>query len=62
MNDISNHAITIRHTLIGMGRKQHRTPVITDNSTVNSFVHSEMQVKRLKSWDMKYNWLRDKAA
>ena len=55
-------AIGIRNTLIGMGHPQGKTPVITDDSTANSFVHSEMHVKHSKSWDMKYNWLRDCAA
>ena len=55
-------AIGIRNALIGMGHPQGKTPVITDNSTAKSFVHSEMRVKRSKSWDMKYNWLRDRAA
>ena len=55
-------AIGICNTLIGMGYPQGKTPVITDNSTPKSFVHSEMRVKRSKSWDMKYNWLRDCAA
>ena len=55
-------AIGIRTALIGMGHKQDKTEVITDNSTANSFVHSEMRVKRSKSWDMKYNWLRDRVA
>ena len=55
-------AIGIRNTLNAMGHPQGKTEVITDNSTANSFVHSEMRVKRSKSWDMKYNWLRDRAA
>ena len=55
-------AIGIRNTLTAMGHPQGKTEVITDNSTANSFVHSEMRVKRSKSWDMKYNWLRDRAA
>ena len=55
-------AIGIRNALNGMGHTQGRTPVITDNSTANSFVHSEMRVKRSKSWDMKFNWLRDRSA
>ena len=41
--------IGIRTTLEGMGHPQDRTPVITDKSTANSFVHSEMRVKRSKS-------------
>ena len=35
-------AIVIRNTSIGMGHPQNKTEVITDNSTTNSFVHSEM--------------------
>ena len=55
-------AVGIRNALTGLGHPQQRTDVITDNSTANSFVHSEMRVKRSKSWDMRYNWLRDRAA
>ena len=52
-------AVGIRHALNGLGNLQQRTEVITDNSTANSFVHSEMRVKQSNSWDMQYNWLRD---
>ena len=55
-------AIGIRNALIGLGHKQGKTQVITNNSRVNSFVHSEMRVKQSKSWDIKYHWLRDRAA
>ena len=44
-----NQAIAICHALNEMGHTQNRTSVITDNSTANSFVYSEMQVKRSKS-------------
>ena len=46
-------AIGIQNVLTGLGHKQGKTPVITDNSTANSFVHSEMRVKQSKSWDKK---------
>ena len=55
-------AIGIRNALEGMGHPQGKTTVITDNSTATSFVHSAMREKRSKSWDMKYNWLRDRQA
>ena len=55
-------AVGIWHALHGLGQPQNCTEVITDNSTANSFVHSEMRVKQLKSWDMRYNWLRDRSA
>ena len=51
--------IAIWQALIGLVHPQQKTIVKTDNSTTNSLVHSEMRVKRSKSWDMKYNWLRD---
>ena len=52
----------IYNALIGFGHPLDQTEVITDNSAVNSLVHSEMRVKHSKSWDMKYNWLRDRSA
>ena len=55
-------AIGLRNDLIGLVHPQNKTPVITDTSTAKSFVHSEMRVKRSKSWDMRFNWLRDRAA
>ena len=55
-------AVGICSTLEGLGHPQHCTEVITDFSAANSFVHSEMQVKQSKSWDMRYNWLRDRIA
>ena len=41
-------SIGICNALIGMGHPQSQTEVITDNSTANSFVHSEMRVKHSK--------------
>ena len=55
-------AVGICHALYGLGHPQNCTEVITDNFTANSFVHSEMRVKRSKSWDMHYNLLRDRSA
>ena len=55
-------AIGIRNALEGMDHPQGKTTVITDNSTATSFVHSAMREKRSKSWDMKYNCLRDQQA
>lgn len=55
-------AIGLCNALIGLGHPQKQNPLITDYSTANSFVHSEMRVKRSKSWDMQFNWLRDHSA
>ena len=53
--------VDTRHALAGIRHPQQQTDVVTDNSTANSFVHSTMRVKRSKSWDMRYNWLRDQS-
>ena len=55
-------AIGLRNTLNEMGHPQEKTRVSTDNTTATSFVHSAMRAKRSKSWDMKFNWLRDRTA
>ena len=54
--------VGIWHALEGLCHPQTHTRVIANYSTANSFVHSEMRVKRSKSWDMRYNWLRDRIA
>ena len=53
-------AVQIRQALSGLGHLQNRAEEITHNYTVNSYVHLEMRVKRSKSWDMRYNWLRNR--
>ena len=53
--------IRIRRTLEAIGHMQHPTPIKTDNKTANSFVHSSMQTKHSKTWDMRYHWLREKS-
>ena len=60
--DNGQRTIMIRRTLTSMGHPQKATPVKTDNDTANSFVHSTMRVKRSKTWDMRYHWLRGKLA
>jgi len=60
--DNGQRTIMIRRTLASMGHPQKATPVKTDNDTANSFVHSTMRVKRSKTWDMRYHWLRGKLA
>jgi hypothetical protein len=48
---ISLHAL--RHPQLAM-------PLKTDNSTLHSFVHANIKQRRSKTWDMRWNWLRDK--
>ena len=56
----AREAIPIRQTLIAMGHPQPPTPLKTDNTTALSFIKSNIRQKKSKSWDMRYNWLRDR--
>ncbi len=50
-------AIPARHTLDFLGHKQPPTPMQTDNTTALGVVNNNV-MKKLKSMDMKYHWLR----
>ena len=52
-------ALTFRRTLEAIGHPQRPTRIKTDNKTANSFVHASMRIKRSKTWDMRYHWLRE---
>jgi hypothetical protein len=52
--------IPIRRILHALGHVQPPTPVKTDNSTANGFIHNNIHQKQSKSWDVRYYWLRDK--
>ena len=52
--------LPIRRILHALGHVQPPTPVKTDNSTANGFIHNNIHQKRSKSWDMRYYSLRDK--
>ena len=54
-------AIIIRRALEALGHPQPPTPLKTDNSTAASFVHANIRQKRSKTWDMRWNWLRDRS-
>ena len=53
-------AIPIRRILETLTHPQPATPIKTDNSTANGFVHNNIHQKRSKSWDMRYYWLRER--
>ena len=55
-------ALPIRYMLEQLGHPQSPSPIKTDNSTANAFVHNNLTQKKSKSWDMRYYWLRDKEA
>jgi hypothetical protein len=53
--------IVIQRALEALGHKQPPTPLKTDNFTANSFVHANIRQRPSKTWDMRWNWLRDKS-
>ena len=53
-------AIVLRRTLESLNHPQKATEVVTDNKTANSFVTNTMKMKKSKTWDMRWNWLREK--
>ena len=52
--------IALRNLLKQIGHSQPPTTIHTDNSTTVGFVNKNIQMKRSKSWDMNFHWLRDK--
>jgi hypothetical protein len=58
----AQEAIVCQISLRALGHPQEATPLKTDNSTSNSFVHANIKQRRSKMWDMRWNWLRDKTA
>ena len=56
----AQNIIPLRWTLEQLGHKQPPTPLKTDNNTAYNFVSKNMKQRKSKSWDMRYNWLRDK--
>jgi hypothetical protein len=53
--------IACRISLHALNHPQPATPLKTDNSTSNSFIHANIKQRRSKTWDMRWNWLRDKS-
>jgi len=51
-------AVIIKIILEALNHKQPPTQLKTDNSTSSGFANSHIRIKRAKSWDMRYNWLR----
>jgi len=55
-------AVSMRQTLEELGHPQPRTPVQTDNATAHALLTNKILPKALKAMDMRYHWLRDRAA
>ena len=59
---VAQEMVPILNMLIEMGCSQPRSPVQTDNSTATGYVNNTIVVKRLKSVEMKLDWLRCREA
>jgi hypothetical protein len=57
----AQEAIACQISLKALGHPQPATPLKTDNLTSDSFVHDNIKQPRSKTWDMRWNWLRDRA-
>ena len=53
-------AVATRNTLADLGYPQPPTPLITDNSTASGIANNTIRLKRSKSMDMRYHWVRDR--
>ena len=58
----AREAVPARKTLEEMGHPQPRTPMQTDNSAAHAVVTNNVQPKRTKAMDMRFHWLRCRAA
>ena len=56
----AQQAVPIRIILQALDHQQPPTPVKTDNSTAQGFIEDNIHMKKSKSWDMRYHWLRDR--
>ena len=56
----AQNALLLRRILVALGHPQSPTPIKTDNATANNFVHNNMHLRKSKTWDMRYYWLRDR--
>ena len=52
--------VPLRHCLEELGHPHPPTPLKTDNSTANGIINRTMKQKRSKSFDMRYQWMRNR--
>ena len=52
--------IQLRTILTALGHEQPPTPIKSDNNTAVAFARETLKAKKSKTWDMRYNWIRDR--
>ena len=50
----------IHSILNALGHKQPPTPIKSDNNTAVAFARETLKAKKSKTWDMRYNWIKDR--
>ena len=50
----------MRYTLIELGWHQPATPISTDYTTATSIVNGTFKMRKSKSIDMRYDWIRER--
>ena len=58
----AQEAIPIRQALEEMGHPQPPTRIRTDNATAKGFVNNTIKIKRSKTFDRQFWWLKDREA
>jgi hypothetical protein len=58
----AKEAVYLRQILSKMGHPQPRTPIQTDNTTVDELINNKIQPKCTKAMDMHFHWLCDQEA
>ena len=51
--------LLLRRILTALRHPQSPTPLKTDNATAANFIHNNIHLRKSKTWDMRYYWLRD---
>ena len=54
-------SLPIRYILEALHHPQPPTLINTDNATAQGFIYNNINLKKSKSWDMRYYWARDRA-
>ena len=55
----AQQAILIRRILLALNHPQTPTMIKTDNETACGFVNNNIHLRKSKTWDMRYYWLKD---
>ncbi len=58
----AREAVYLRRILAKIGHPQPKTPIQTNNSTVEGAINSKIQPKCTKSMDMRFKWLKEREA